>query len=109
MAIISLSQPMEYRIMNYKEVTDRAIEAAGGVNALARKIGIAQPSVSGWKKHGRIGVDFVRDVESITGIPAYELRPDKPKLFPRPAADITNAYPSQNHHTGNYRQTEGQR
>ncbi len=95
--------------MNYKEVTDRAIEAAGGVNALARKIGIAQPSVSGWKKHGRIGVDFVRDVESITGIPAYELRPDKPKLFPRPETDIANAYPSQNHHTGNYRQTEGQR
>lgn len=82
---------MGNRIMNYKDVTNKAIEMAGGVNSLARQVGISQPSVSNWKKSGRIGVDFVKDVEVITGIPAYELRPDKPKLFPRP--DLPTVFP----------------
>jgi len=29
---------------------NEAIRAAGGVGALARKIGIAQPSISGWTR-----------------------------------------------------------
>ncbi|HEY2534156.1 MAG TPA: molecular chaperone TorD family protein [Xanthobacteraceae bacterium] len=52
---------------------DQAIRAAGGVGALARKIGIAQPSVSNWS---RIPAERVLAVETATGIPRQVLRPD---------------------------------
>ncbi|AXZ15962.1 hypothetical protein AM455_04485 [Klebsiella pneumoniae] len=66
---------------------EKAIDIAGGVNALAKAVGVKQPSVSRWKKVGVVGVDYVLDVSDLTGIPAYELRPDKPKLFPRPSGN----------------------
>ena len=34
------------------ELACRVIDALGGVSAVARLVGIQQPSVSGWKKHG---------------------------------------------------------
>jgi TorA maturation chaperone TorD len=52
---------------------DEAIRAAGGVGALARKIGIAQPSVSNW---ARIPAERVLTVEAVTGIDRSVLRPD---------------------------------
>ena len=52
---------------------DRAIDAAGGVAQLARKIGISQPSVSNWAK---VPAQRVIAVEAATGIPRTELRPD---------------------------------
>ena len=55
---------------------DRAIDAAGGVAQLARKIGISQPSVSNWSK---IPAQRVMAVEAATGVPRAELRPD---LYP---------------------------
>lgn len=70
--------------MKNKPAIEKAIEAAGGVNALARAVGVKQPSVSRWKKVGVVGVDYVLDVADFTGVPAHELRPDKPKLFPKP-------------------------
>jgi len=61
---------------------DKAIAAAGGVGALARKIGIAQPSVSNWS---RVPAERVLTVEAVTGVSRAELRPD---LFgERPALD----------------------
>jgi TorA maturation chaperone TorD len=50
-----------------------AIRAAGGVGALARKIGIAQPSLSKWN---RVPAERVLAVESLTGIGRATLRPD---------------------------------
>jgi TorA maturation chaperone TorD len=65
---------------------DRAIAAAGGVGALARKIGIAQPSVSNWS---RVPAERVLTVEAVTGVSRAELRPD---LFAeRPALDEVDA------------------
>jgi TorA maturation chaperone TorD len=52
---------------------DRAIDAAGGVAQLARKIGLSQPSVSNWNK---VPVQRVIAVEAATGVPRTELRPD---------------------------------
>ncbi|WGD49433.1 molecular chaperone TorD family protein [Bradyrhizobium sp. CB1650] len=52
---------------------DRAINAAGGVAQLARKIGISQPSVSSWRM---IPAQRVVAVEAATGVPRTELRPD---------------------------------
>lgn len=50
-----------------------AIEAAGGVTELARRIGIAQPSVSNWD---RVPADRVVAVEAASGVPRMRLRPD---------------------------------
>ncbi len=52
---------------------DEAIRAAGGVGALARKIGISQPSVSNWS---RIPAERVASVEAATGVNRGILRPD---------------------------------
>jgi TorA maturation chaperone TorD len=58
---------------------ERAINAAGGVAQLARKIGIAQPSVSNWN---RVPAQRVLAVEGATGVPRKVLRPD---LYTEPA------------------------
>ncbi|MGE0628298.1 MAG: molecular chaperone TorD family protein [Hyphomicrobiaceae bacterium] len=52
---------------------DVAIRAAGGVTELARRIGIAQPSVSKWD---RVPAERVASVEHATGVSRVILRPD---------------------------------
>jgi TorA maturation chaperone TorD len=58
---------------------ERAIDAAGGIAQLARKIGIAQPSVSNWN---RVPAQRVIAVEGATGVSRKVLRPD---LYSEPA------------------------
>src|ERR1044072_8514081 len=50
-----------------------AIQAAGGVSELARRVGISQPSVSNWDK---IPAERVLVVEAATGVSRKVLRPD---------------------------------
>jgi TorA maturation chaperone TorD len=52
---------------------NQAIEAAGGVSEFARRLGIAQPSVSNWT---RVPSERVISIESLTGINRVVLRPD---------------------------------
>ena len=52
---------------------ERAIDAAGGVAQLARKIGLAQPSVSIWN---RVPAERVIVVEAATAVSRKVLRPD---------------------------------
>src|SRR4051812_10525974 len=52
---------------------DAAIRAAGGIGALARRLGISQPSVSNW---ARIPAERVLPVEEATGVDREILRPD---------------------------------
>lgn len=52
---------------------ERAIHAAGGVGELARRLGIAQPSVSTWK---RVPAERVAAVAAATGLDRIVLRPD---------------------------------
>lgn len=52
---------------------DRAIQMAGGVAELARRIGIRQPSVSNWN---RVPAERVAAVEAATGVSRVHLRPD---------------------------------
>ena len=69
----------------------RAIDKAGGVAELARKIGIAQPSVSNWS---RVPAQRVIAVEAATGISRRELRPDlydDSELAAAPAVDPVDA------------------
>jgi TorA maturation chaperone TorD len=63
---------------------ERAIRTAGGVGALARALGIAQPSVSNWQ---RIPAERVLAVEALTGVSRDVLRPD---LYPTIAAAETD-------------------
>jgi len=64
---------------------DEAIRVAGGVGALARKIGIAQPSVSNWS---RIPAERVLSDEAVTGVSRAVLRPDLYAEHPGLAGDI---------------------
>jgi TorA maturation chaperone TorD len=50
-----------------------AIQAAGGVSKLARRVGVSQPSVSNWDK---VPAERVLVVEAATGIDRKVLRPD---------------------------------
>ncbi len=52
---------------------EEAIRAVGGVGALARTLGISQPSVSNWQK---VPADRVLAVESVSGVSRSVLRPD---------------------------------
>lgn len=52
---------------------EEAIRAAGGVGALAQKLGISQPSVSNWS---RVPAERVVAVEAATGVMRGALRPD---------------------------------
>ena len=49
------------------------IEKAGGWRPLARKLGIKAQSIQNWKK---VPAERVLDLEKITGIPRWKLRPD---------------------------------
>lgn len=63
------------------EGLDLAIRAAGGVGALARSLGISQPSVSSWS---RVPAERVLAVETATGVSRARLRPD---LYPPAEGD----------------------
>jgi TorA maturation chaperone TorD len=62
---------------------EEAIRAAGGVGALAQKIGISQPSVSNWS---RVPAERVISVEAVTGVARTVLRPD---LYTNASATMT--------------------
>jgi TorA maturation chaperone TorD/DNA-binding transcriptional regulator YdaS (Cro superfamily) len=79
----TLSQQSDSRPLTGDSVRDagleRAIAAAGGIARLARKIGIAQPSVSNWNM---VPAQRVIVVEGATGVSRKVLRPD---LYGEPA------------------------
>jgi DNA-binding transcriptional regulator YdaS (Cro superfamily) len=51
----------------------RAIEAAGGVRALAAKLGISHSVIVRWK---RAPARHIIRIEEVTGVPSHELRPE---------------------------------
>jgi TorA maturation chaperone TorD len=67
---------------------DEAIRVVGGVSELARKLGISQPSVSGWT---RVPIERVIAVEEATGIDRATLRPDLYGASPAPVAEVDAA------------------
>lgn len=64
---------------------DKAVKAAGGTSALAKKIGVTQAAVSNWKKRKSIPADRVLAIEAATegAVSRHELRSD---LYPQEAA-----------------------
>ena len=63
---------------------EQAIRAAGGVASLARAIGVAQPSVSGW---ARVPAERVLAVEALTRVQRFILRPD---LYGPPEGQVSS-------------------
>ena len=51
----------------------KALEAAGSQTALADALGITQSAIAQWE---RVPVQRVHQIESLTGVTRYELRPD---------------------------------
>lgn len=64
---------------------EEAIRAVGGVGALAKGLGISQPSVSNWR---RVPPERVIAVENLTGVGRHILRPD---LYPEARSSIAMA------------------
>jgi DNA-binding transcriptional regulator YdaS (Cro superfamily) len=62
--------------LSEEEVMAAAIKAAGGINTLARKLGIRHKAIEQWK---RIPVERLQAVAKVTSLPQHVLRPD---LFP---------------------------
>lgn len=46
------------------------------MRALARVLGLSAPSIFEWRERGRIPAERVLEVETATGVPRHELRPD---------------------------------
>jgi DNA-binding transcriptional regulator YdaS (Cro superfamily) len=61
-----------------RKALQRAIEAAGGQAALAAAIGVRQSHISFWLHKSKTGIpaERVGDIEKVTGVARYELRPD---------------------------------
>lgn len=66
---------------NSSEALRRAIEAAGGLAALAAPLGITAQAISQWEEVPPLRV---LAVERISGVPRHELRPD---LYPSEPAE----------------------
>lgn len=58
------------------EALEQAIEKAGGVAALAGRIGVAASAPSMWKTRGRVPAEHCPAIERETGVRCEDLRPD---------------------------------
>lgn len=66
------------------EALRRAVDIVGSQGALARLLGVAQPSVWRWLTHAKpLPAEHVLKVEEKTGVSRHDLRPD---LYPRESA-----------------------
>ena len=64
------------------------IQAGGGPTAVARALDVRQSVVSNWAIRNRIPAERVLEIERITGVPCWEIRPDifPPERFAKRAA-----------------------
>jgi hypothetical protein len=60
-------------VLSGEKLVAAAIKAAGGLRALARKLGIRREVIEQWK---RIPVERLQTVAKVTGLPQHVLRPD---------------------------------
>jgi hypothetical protein len=71
------SQKTALRFTSFKEHNmqgiDRAIEAAGGVVAMAKAVGVAHQVVTRWKKNGYVPAKRVAAVSALFNVSARDL------------------------------------
>lgn len=59
----------------------RAVAIYGSMYRLAKEVGVTQPAVAYWIKHGKpLPAEHVLKVEADTGVSRHDLRPD---IYPR--------------------------
>jgi len=60
------------------EALDKACDAMGSQEALAKALYIRSPSISEWRKRKRVPAGRCRDIEKVTGgqVTRHDLRPD---------------------------------
>jgi DNA-binding transcriptional regulator YdaS (Cro superfamily) len=68
--------------MSHDKALREAIERAGGLRALARELGIAHNAILKWQ---RAPATRVLEIERLTGISRYRLRPDVYGPDPNPS------------------------
>lgn len=62
-----------------------AIEAGGGIGAVAKAIGLTEEGVRLWRVRGKVPDKHIVEFERLTGVPREQLRPD---LYRRDAETI---------------------
>lgn len=53
---------------------------------LAQPMGLTQSAVAQWLRRGGVPIERVPEVERLSGVPRWRIRPDRPDLFPPPAS-----------------------
>jgi DNA-binding transcriptional regulator YdaS (Cro superfamily) len=54
----------------------KAIDTAGGLTALGRKIGVTPQRIYNWRRSGKIPANQVLAIERATGVSRHSMRPD---------------------------------
>ncbi len=69
-----------HQIHAWVQFLDQAISIAGGIDSLARSVGVAPGAVSMWKSRGRVPAEHCPAIERLTkgAVRCEELRPDIP-------------------------------
>lgn len=58
------------------ELIGRAIEAGGGIGAVAKALDLSEEAVRLWRARGKVPAERVVAFEGLTGVPRETLRPD---------------------------------
>jgi DNA-binding transcriptional regulator YdaS (Cro superfamily) len=64
------------KALDSREALDRAAATFIGYAELARKLGVSPQAVSAWRQRGRVPAERVLQIEQLTGVSRYALRPD---------------------------------
>ena len=59
-----------------------AVTMAGSQSKLARALGLPRQVVGGWVRRGRVPARWVERVAEVTGVPRWQLAPDR--FWPAP-------------------------
>ncbi|MCU0807930.1 MAG: helix-turn-helix domain-containing protein [Candidatus Contendobacter sp.] len=54
----------------------QSIAAAGGMKPLAQRLGVRYQAIQQWRRRGRPPAERCLEIERLTGVSRYELRPD---------------------------------
>lgn len=66
---------VNFAVMKTPAIED-AITAAGSISALAAQLGISHQAVAKWLRRGRPPAERCLEIERVTGVSRYDLRPD---------------------------------
>lgn len=67
---------------------ERAVEKAGGQQALADMCGVKYQAVQKWLRGKRVPAERVLTIESATGVSRHELRPDIYPIDAKRSSDL---------------------